>query len=322
MHVRSSASDPLSEVLRDLSIAGVGYARCELTAPWGLEFPAEDVVRFHLVVDGPCFLRVGREWTELAVGDVVLLPHGAGHALADRKRGKTTLIDRLEPTEVSERSFRLDTGGGGGRTLLACCTVEIGSPAIHPVLSLMPPLLHVKNGSGTDDVLPILLGAMSAEVTEERIGAATVLARLADVVIARVIRAWIEARKGDTSGWLAAIRDPKMGRAIAAIHREPGAPWSVESLAEVARSSRSAFSERFTAVVGMSPGRYVTKWRMHVASSWLREQKLTVAETASRLGYDSEASFSRAFKRDVGVPPSALRRQERASTGVRASGGF
>jgi AraC-like DNA-binding protein len=200
--------------------------------------------------------------------------------------------------------------------------VQFGAPALHPVLALMPPLLHVKEGTTTDPLLPVLLAAMADEVTSERIGAATVMARLADVVITRVIRAWVESRTADTSGWLAAIRDPKMGRAIAAIHERPGAPWSVDSLAEIAHTSRSVFSERFTAVVGMSPGRYLTRWRMHLATGWLREQKLTVAETASRLGYESEASFSRAFKRDIGQPPSALRRQERTSTALRTSGGF
>ena len=308
MHVRSSDGDPLSEVLRDLGIRGVGYARCELTAPWGLEFPPERVVRFHLVVSGPCWLRVGREWTELDEGDVVLLPRGAGHGIADRRRGKTAPIDRMDPTEVTARDFRLQTGGGGGRTLLACCTVEIGAPAAHPVLELMPPSLRLRAGAG-DTILPALLEAMADEVKEERLGGATILARLADVVIARVIRAWVEARADDTSGWLAAIRDPKMGRAIAAIHRDPGAPWSVASLASLARTSRSTFSERFTAVVGVSPKRYVTSWRMQLAASWLRDRKLTVAETAARLGYDSEASFSRAFKRDVGVPPSTVRRR-------------
>jgi len=336
MHSRSSGSatvrksvssaakkgDPLSEVLRDLCISGVGYARCELTGPWGLAFPAENVARFHLVVAGPCWLRVGEQWTELAVGDVVLLPRGAGHVLSDRKRGKATRIDELAPQEVGDRSFRLDTGGGGRQTLLACCSVQFGAASLHPILELMPALLHVRGGVSRDDVLPVLLDAMSDEVKNDRIGAATVLARLADVVITRVIRTWVETRAADTSGWLAAIRDPKMGVAIAAIHGRPGAPWSVGALAEIARTSRSVFSERFTEIVGMSPGRYVTRWRMHLATTWLREDKLTVAETAARLGYDSEASFSRAFKRDVGVPPSAMRREERSETLIRTNGGF
>jgi AraC-like DNA-binding protein len=322
MHSRSSSSDPLSEVLRDFCITGVGYARCELTSPWGLEFPPEDAARFHLVVSGPCWVRVGRDWTELDVGDMVLLPRGAGHGLSNRRHGKVTRIDALTPEEIGNRSFRLRTGGGGERSLLSCCTVQLGAPALHPLLSLMPPLLRVTNSTSTDALLPVLLAAMADEVKGDRLGAATVMSRLADVVITRVIRTWVEARATDTTGWLAAIRDPEMGRALAAVHREPGAPWSVESLAKIARTSRSAFSERFSAVVGVSPGRYVTRWRMHVATGWLREQKLTVAETAARLGYDSEASFSRAFKRDVGVPPSAIRREPRASMSIRPNGGL
>jgi AraC-like DNA-binding protein len=134
------------------------------------------------------------------------------------------------------------------------------------------------------------------------------MTRLADAVIAYVVRLWVEARSGDTSGWLAAIRDPKIGRALAAIHRRPGHKWSVEGLARVARTSRSIFSERFTAVVGVPPAQYVARWRMHLASVWLRKDRATVVEVAARLGYDSEASFSRAFKRFLGKPPSAFRR--------------
>ncbi|WP_437826459.1 AraC family transcriptional regulator [Sorangium sp. So ce1153] len=152
---------------------------------------------------------------------------------------------------------------------------------------------------------------MADEVLRRRIGAATVMTRLADVVITRVVRAWVESRTEDTEGWLAAIRDPQIGRALAAIHRRPGEPWSVESLADVARMSRSIFSERFAAVVGVPPARCLARWRMHVASGWLRDDRVTVAEAAVRLGYDSEAAFSRAFKRFSGVPPSALRRQGR-----------
>jgi AraC-like DNA-binding protein len=137
------------------------------------------------------------------------------------------------------------------------------------------------------------------------------MTRLADVVITRVIRAWVESRDADTHGWLAAIRDPFIGRALAAMHQRPGGRWSVESLADVAQVSRSVFAERFATVVGMPPARYLAQWRMHIAHGWLRDDQRTVAETASRLGYESEAAFSRAFKRWSGVPPSALRRQGR-----------
>jgi transcriptional regulator GlxA family with amidase domain len=156
--------------------------------------------------------------------------------------------------------------------------------------------------------LPAILDAMTDELRAQRMGAATMMTRLAEVVITRVVRAWVEAQRPDTSGWLAAIRDPQIGRALASIHRQPGHPWSVESLAGVAQTSRSVFSERFTALVGVPPAHYLTRWRMHLASRWLRTDRVSVAEAARRLGYESEAAFSRAFKRSHGVPPSVLRR--------------
>jgi AraC-like DNA-binding protein len=133
------------------------------------------------------------------------------------------------------------------------------------------------------------------------------MTRLADIVITRVIRAWAESQAEGTRGWLGAIKDPQIGIALAAIHRDPGRAWSVESLADVSKVSRSVFAERFNAVVGMPPARYLARWRVHVASGWLRSDRVTVAEAADRLGYDSEAAFSRAFKRISGVAPSTLR---------------
>jgi AraC-like DNA-binding protein len=307
------APDPLSEVLQDLRLTGVSYGRCELTRPWGIDFPPQGPARFHFVAVGQGRLRApGRGWIPLRAGDVVLLPRGTGHALADRPQARRKPIDDfpLEPT--GERSYRLRAGGRGAQTLLYCCSVKFEQPELHPLLELMPAMLLVRRGAADDPVLPALLDAMAEEVIAQRVGAATVMTRLADVVIARVVRAWVESRRGDTTGWLAAIRDPSIGRALAAMHQRPGERWSVESLARTARTSRSLFSERFGSVVGMPPARYLARWRMHLASVWLRNERLTVGETATRLGYDSEASFSRAFKRFRGVPPSALRRLGRA----------
>jgi AraC-like DNA-binding protein len=242
---------------------------------------------------------------------VVLLPHGRGHTLADTPGAPSRPLADFPLDQIGETTYRLRAGGDGRRALLFCCSVNFEDPTIHPLLELMPVALVVCGAASDDATLPLLLETMSEEVVAQRVGAATMLTRLADVVITRVIRAWVEAQCANPTGWLAAIRDPNIGRALAAIHRHPGDPWSVESLADVARASRSMFSERFTSVVGMPPGRYLARWRMHVASGWLRNERLSVAEVAERLGYESEASFSRAFKRHVGVPPSALRRVER-----------
>ena len=310
--------DPLSEVLQDLRLAGVSYGRCELSRPWGIGFPAQAAARFHFVAAGECWLHTAAlGWIALHAGDVALLPQGTVHALADRPDGPTKPIDDFPLEEIGDRTYRLVGGGDGDglRTLLFCCSVNFEAPAVHPLLELMPQALLVRGASTDDASLPMLLNTMAEEVLSQRVGAATVLNRLADVVITRVLRAWVETCGGDTTGWLAAIRDPKIGKALAAIHQRPGHAWSVEALADIAHVSRSVFSERFVSVVGVPPARYVSRWRMHLAGVWLRNGRRSVSEVAALLGYESEASFSRAFKRATGLPPSAFRRSEpQAST--------
>jgi AraC-like DNA-binding protein len=304
--------DALSEVLADLRLSDGSYGRCELTNPWGIDFPPLAQARFHFVVSGECWLRAPkRGWVELHAGDVVLMPQGVHHALANKPNGRVKPLARMPLEEIGDRTYQMRAGGSGAKNILVCCSVGFDQPAIEPLLRLMPPMLLVRAGAREDPVLPVLLDAMAEEVLGRRVGAATIMTRLADVVITRVIRAWVESRSEDTHGWLAAIRDPYIGRALAAIHQQPGERWSVESLAEVAMTSRSVFSERFSAVIGMPPARYLAQWRMNIAKAWLRDDQRTVADTAAKLGYDSEAAFSRAFKRWSGVPPSEMRRQGR-----------
>jgi AraC-like DNA-binding protein len=302
------APDALSEVLQDLRLTGASYCRTELRAPWGLEIPPEEGAIFHFVAEGGGWLRTAaRQRLRLDAGDVVLLPRGAGHVVADRPDTPTRPLRDVDREQLGETTFRLRAGGTGARTLLLCCAVRFDEPSVHPLIELMPPILHVKGGGRQDPALMPLLDAMGRELADQRVGAATVMTRLADIVIARVVRAWAESQSADATGWLAAIRDPQIGRALAAFHRRPREPWSVVSLAAAAHLSRSVFSERFTTVMGVSPALYVARWRMHLAATWLRSDRLTVADVASRLGYESEASFSRAFKRFMGAPPSTFR---------------
>jgi AraC-like DNA-binding protein len=292
------ARDSLSEVLRDFRLLGASYGRCDLTRPWGIDFAPQQDARFHFVVEGACWLRVEKDKpTLLQSGDVALLPRGTGHSLSDSRSARTKNLDDLSLKEIGDRTYLLKEGGGGRRTTLVCCSVSFEEPTIHPLLELMPTMLLVRKGAKEDATLPTLLDAIAGEVNSERVGNATVMTRLADLLIARVVRSWVESRSGDTTGWLAAIRDPKIGRALAEIQQAPSKSWPVEALAKVATTSRSLFSERFTAVVGVSPARYLARWRMHLARGWLRKDRLTVAQVAARLGYESEAAFSRAFKR-------------------------
>lgn len=301
-------NDRLSEILQDLRLASASYGRSELTAPWGIEIPYKEGIRFHFVAEGSCWMLSGTQqplWLE--AGDVVLLPHGTAHVIADEPSRRAKSLAEIGPERVGNATYRLKTGGGGPRTLIVCCTVGFDGPTAHPLIELLPEVMLVRRNETHDPALPMLLNLMSTEVASQRIGAATIMARLADIVMTRIIRAWVETRPSDLTGWLAAIRDPQIGIALARIHRNPGESWSVDSLAEVVGMSRSLFSERFTALLGVSPARYVLQWRMRLAVAWLRNAHMTVAEVASLLGYESDASFSRAFKRFIGVSPSAFR---------------
>jgi len=142
---------------------------------------------------------------------------------------------------------------------------------------------------------------------EQRIGGATIMARLADIIMTRIVRDWIEASPRDLTGWLAAVRDPNIGVALGRIHRAPGEPWTVERLATACGLSRSLFAARFAAMLGITPARYLLQWRMRLALVWIEQQHMSVSEAAGKLGYASNAAFSRAFQRFHGVLPGALK---------------
>jgi AraC-like DNA-binding protein len=301
--------DILSQVLQDIRLSGVSYGRCELRGPWGIRFPQQVPARFHFIATREAWLHVrGQERMRLEAGDALILPRGTAHSLTHRPRGVARPLDSFPLEQVGDRSYHLRSGNRGAQTLLFCCSVSFEEPSIQPLLQLMPTVLLVRGAGSRDATLPALLEAMAEEVIASRMGAVTVLTRLADVMITRILRSWMENQKDDSIGWLAAIRDPKIGRALAAIHGRPGDPWSVAALASIANVSRSTFSERFTSIVGMPVAQYVAHWRMHLASRWLRNDRIRVAAAAARLGYESEASFSRAFKRVLGFSPSVLRR--------------
>jgi AraC-like DNA-binding protein len=305
---RVDPNDLLSEVLQDLRLAKASYGRSEVTAPWAIEIPYKEGIRFHFVAEGSCWmLSDARQPVWLETGDVVLLPHGSAHVIADQPSRRPKSLAEVGPQLVGNASYRIATGGGGARSLIVCCTIGFDGPTAHPLIELLPNVMLVRRNETNDTALPMLLNLMAAEVAAQRIGAATIMARLADIVVTRIIRAWVETRPADLSGWLAAIRDPQIGLALARIHRTPGEQWNVESLSSVAGLSRSMFSERFTALLGVSPARYLLQWRMRLAATWLRNDHMTVAEVATLLGYESDASFSRAFKRFIGAAPGTFR---------------
>ena len=211
--------------------------------------------------------------------------------------------------EVSDRYELLRHGGGGAATNLICAVVRFDHPAARQLLPLLPrchPCRGVathRSSSGSQSTLRL----MAAEARELRPGGETVVTRLADILVIQTIRAWIEKDPAAQTGWLGALRDPQIGRALALIHRDPVRAWTVASLASEAAMSRSAFAARFTELVGEPAMQYVTRWRMHLALERLKEDEAPLADLADRMGYQSEAAFSRAFKRVIGISPGAAR---------------
>jgi AraC-like DNA-binding protein len=308
------SADLLSTVLRDLRLAQASYGRSELTAPWGIAVPFEEGVRFHAVLEGRCWIEAaGLEPRLLETGDVLLLPHGSAHVMSDRPDRRPLPLAEAKPVQVGTGTYELKTGGGGERSLVVCCTIGFDGPTANPLLDLLPPVMHVRRAEHGDTDLPALVEMMGREVEAQRIGSATVMARLADIIMTQVIRTWVEARTDELTGWLAAIKDPQIGSALARIHRAPGEAWTVERLAALAGLSRSRFSARFQVLLGISPARYLQQWRLRLAASWLRSGHMTLSQVAGELGYESDASFSRAFKRVMGVRPGGLRNLKRAS---------
>jgi AraC-like DNA-binding protein len=302
------STDPLTEMLRGLRLDGVDYGRFQMTEPWGLFFPAQQAARFHFITGRGCWLLTpSKEWIQLGQGDAVLLPRGAEHALASAPSASATPLCRCTFQKVCDNIFETSGGGDGEQALLFSGSMTFNVDGLHPLLRMMPELMQVHELAVNEPRIPDLLTTMACEVALDRVGAGGILARLADVVAASLIRSWVERGCGDATGWIAAARDPDIGRVLAAIHLKPNEDWTVAALAKVMRASRSAFAERFTSVVGETPARYVAQVRMNQARQWLVRDKVRIGVVARRLGYESEASFSRAFKRVMGAAPSHFR---------------
>src|SRR5207253_4752553 len=218
-------------------------------------------------------------------------------------------------------------GGGGAETALICGSFRFEGSRTHPLLSVLPPLIHIQGDGGassrTTEWLSTTLRFLAAEARHPRPGAETLISRLTDVVFVQALRAWIESQPEGVGGWLGALRDRQIAAALGQIHRQPERDWSVARLASTVGMSRSSFAARFTALVGEAPLAYLTRWRMHLAGELLRGRDLSVSEIAGRVGYESEAAFSKAFKREAGISPGAYRPPEPLGGQVRyrAAGG-
>ena len=306
MGISRTTTDPAAEVLHDLRLSGSFYCRSELTAPWGLRMPSWGGAHYHAVAEGSCVVRVGDDAPqELAEGDLVVLPHGRGHDLLDAEGTPAIPVETLHNERIGKTAAVLRHGGDGDPALVICGGVRFEP---HPLVELLPDVLLVRGRDAqTEPWIRTTVEALTHEAAHPRPGTETVITRLSDVLIIGAIRAWLEQSADTHTGWLGALHDERIGQALALMHRDPDRSWTVEDLAEEVAMSRASFAERFARLVGESPIHYLTKLRMQLASGWIRDDNVPLAEVAKRLGYSSDAAFSRAFKRHMGITPGAAR---------------
>lgn len=302
--------DVLSDILRLVHLTGAILGRAELSRPWGVSSEGLSAPMFHIVLDGEGFITLeGSAPVPLARGDLIMMPHGDTHVLQSAPGTATVRFADFMSGETQRKPGIIRAGGDGPVTAIACGHLKFDRGGLHPVLAQLPPLIHIKGGiNGEAAWLETSSQLIASEIRADRLGASALLDRLGGVLFIQVVRAYVESLPEDQPGWLGALRDPRVGQALEQIHLAPERRWSVDELARAAGMSRSAFADRFKTLVGETPMHYLTRWRMHLAAHQLRSEGLGVSEAAERVGYESTATFSKAFKRYLGEAPAAYRR--------------
>jgi AraC-like DNA-binding protein len=312
---RADASDVLTTVMDAVRLRSRVFCRSELKAPWGMALKRSDYAHFHVVERGGAWLRVeGRDPVALAGGDLVVVPHGTGHTLTDSLATRARPLLEIAGRRSSDGGCTvLRAGGGGAETQLVCGSFRFERREAHPLVELLPPVIHLRPAeTPAAEWLEATLRFLTWETRETRPGTETIVSRLTDVIFVQVLRAWIESLPEGRGGWLGALRDRQVGAALALVHRSPERDWTNAALAKAVGMSRSRFAARFTALVGEPPLAYVSRWRLETAAGLLQDGAFSLGEIAQRVGYDSEAAFSKAFRRRFGTPPGAYRRRSAA----------
>jgi AraC-like DNA-binding protein len=316
------SSDVLSEVLRAVRLTGAVFFSVDASAPWVAEAPpaksvapyimpgVEHVIEYHVITHGSCWGGiVDQAPVPLETGDIIVFPRGDAHVMssAPGMRGYPAIefhrpVDgRRLPIKISIRE------GGGEETGLICGFLGCDARPFNPLLSALPRVVHVPGRDLTDATLRHFIDAALAESSRPRSGGMSVLARLSELLFIEVVRHYVSMLPPDGVGWLSGLRDEQVGRLLEKLHERPAHPWTLDELAKEVGMSRSVVAERFAHFVGVPPIQYLTQWRMQLAASLLSSTRYVLAEIADKVGYGSEAAFSRAFKRWVGVAPAAYR---------------
>ena len=312
--------DVLSNFLEATGLRGQVFCQTRAAAPWGLHIPPLPQVGLHVVTRGTCWVRLTgeEEVHRLVRGDLILVSRGSGHGLFDDPSSPLQGFEAWKATRDERHRLVREMDGGGEVTHLLCAAFRCDSGPPHPLVRLLPPLIHIPS-EDTNAGLERALKSLQAEFQDSDIGGPTIVSRLLDVVFVEILRTWLNKQAEGTAGWLGALRDPGIARVLAHLHGDPAHPWTIEGLAREVGMSRPVLARRFRQKVGAPPAAYLTQLRMDLAARRLRRSEASLAEIAREVGYESEFAFNRAFKKEYGLPPGRFRRSASPSF-TRSSG--
>jgi len=317
--------DVLSDVLRAVRLVGALYFDVRARAPWVAETPPvttyranvmpefEHVIAFHIVMEGRCWAQIVDATdppVRVEAGDVVIFPAGDGHVMGtERGRRATPNLAVYRRPRDHPLPYVLDEYGGNGEPAwLACGYLGCDARPFNPVIEALPRLMHVRAPAAGLHLVHDLIRAALQERERPRAGGETILAKLSELMFLQAIRDHIDSLPADSKGWLAGLRDRHVGAALGLMHGRPAERWTLDALAREVGLSRSSFAERFSERMGTPAMQYLGNWRLQLAARLLEHQGISIAQAAAEVGYESEAAFNRAFKKQVGVPPGAWRR--------------
>ncbi|HWR49643.1 MAG TPA: AraC family transcriptional regulator [Bryobacteraceae bacterium] len=322
--------DVLSEVLKVVKLEGAIHYNAEFSAPWSFRAPpscvlvphfalrAGHVIIYHLLTEGRGFAGLEHgERIPLTAGDIVIFPHGDSHIMGNGAPVEPVDQER-ELHRILAQGLKLARAGGGGEVTRFVCGYMSCDPQLSRVfLAGIPPILKVNIREGAaGQWLENSIRFSVIEADAARSGGEAVLAKLSEVLFVETLRRYISGLPPEQTGWLAGARDPEVGKALALLHRHPAQPWTVADLAREAGLSRSVLAERFRHYLGEPPMSYLTRWRLQLGAQMLKSSSRSVADVAAEVGYESEAAFNRAFKREYQVPPARYRNESRGGGGA------